>query len=174
MKPRYLVGGLLVFLGIVWIVGVTRLLITDFLDVQVRDLVAWADQIYFPASSWSTFFYIVFLLAWIFYSTKARFSSSSQAKTSLTLWLLLFLASIVSNIAVLIFCIQTITVIGLGSAAAPIGGNFTESPPYEYLIPLTLINGLLLFWLPSCFLTQKTIRFVPPFSHELTSLIEKR
>ena len=51
------------------------------------------------------------------------------------------------------------------------GGTFVNIPPYEFLIPLTVVNGLLLFWLPSCFLTQRTLRFIPPLSYELTTTL---
>jgi hypothetical protein len=174
MKPRYLFGGLFVLIGIFWITGITQLLITSVLPVQLRNPEAWAQQIYFPASAISTILYLSLLFAWIFYSAKARFASSSQAKTAITLWLLLFIASIVGNIIALVLCIQLIVVVGSSSQALLGGGTFVSVPPYEFLVPFTLINAALLFWLPSCFLTQRTLRFIPPLSFELSSLIEKR
>ena len=69
---------------------------------------------------------------------------------------------------------QFITVLAPGTQNLLGGGTFVDVPPYELVIPLTIVNAMLLFWLPSCFLTQRTLRFVPPLSYELISLIEKR
>lgn len=171
MKSKYFFGGLFVLLGILWIVGATHFLITDVFPVQLQDPLAWAQQVYFPASSISTVLYLGFLLAWVFYSFNSRFTSSSKAKTTITLWLLLFIAAIVSNIVALVLCIQFITVVGSSTEQFLGGGTFVNIPPYEFLIPLTVVNGLLLFWLPSCFLTQRTLRFIPPLSYELTTTL---
>ena len=145
-------------------------LITDF-PCPAPEPLAWAQQVYFPASSLSTVLYLGFLLAWVFYSVNSRFTSSSKAKTTITLWLLLFIAAIVSNIVALVLCIQFITVVGSSTQQFLGGGTFVNIPPYEFLIPLTVVNGLLLFWLPSCFLTQRTLRFIPPLSYELTTTL---
>lgn len=174
MKAKYAFGGLSVLFGILWIVGITHWLITDVLPVQLQDRIAWAEQVYFPVSSLSTLLYLGFLFAWIFYSFNSRFRSSSSAKASISLWLILFVISIFSNIIVLVVCVEAITVIAPASKDLLGGGNFVAYPPYEFLVPFTIINGLLLFWLPSCFLTQRTLRFIPPFSYEISSLTEKR
>lgn len=174
MKPRYLFGVLFIAIGIAWIVGITQILITSVFPVELQNPQAWAQNIYFPASAVSTILYLAFLFAWIFYSAKARFSSSSQAKSTIGLWLLLFAASIVSNVVVLVLYIQLTPSVTAASAALLGGGTFVSVPPYQYLVPLTIVNGALLFWLPSCFLTQLTLRFIPPLSFEFSSLIEKR
>ena len=174
MKPRYLFGVLFIAIGIGWIVGITQILITSVLPVQLQSPQAWAQNIYFPASAVSTILYLTFLFAWIFYSAKARFSSSSQAKATISLWLILLAASIVGNVVILVLYIQLTPSYAAASQALLGGGTFVSIPPYEYLVPLTVVNGALLFWLPSCFLTQRTLRFIPPLSFEFSSLIEKR
>ncbi len=174
MKSKYFFGGFFVFLGIVWTVGIMRFLITDVYPVELQDPLAWAQQVYFPASAISTLLYLAFLFAWIFYSLNSRFRSSANAKATISLWLTLLAMSIASNIITLIICIQFITVLAPGTQNILGGGTFVNTPPYELVIPLTIINAMLLFWLPSCFLSQRTLRFVPPLSYELISLTEKR
>ena len=174
MKARYIAGGLAVVLGVIWIMGVTHFLIVNILPVALKDPAAWADQIYFPSSAVSTVIYFGFLLAWVYYSYNRRCKSCSEAKQTLGLWLGLFGMSVASNIISLILFIQLTVVQAASSQAMPGGGAVVNAPPYEYLIPLTLINGLLLFWLPSCFLSQRTLRFIPPLSYELNTITEKR
>ena len=79
MKSNIL-GGLFVLLGILWIVGATHFLFTDFLPVDLQNSQAWAQQVYFPASSISTVLYLGFLLAWVLYSFNSRFTSSVKPK----------------------------------------------------------------------------------------------
>lgn len=174
MKSKYFFGGFFVFLGIVWTVGIMRFLITDVYPVELQDPLAWAQQVYFPASAISTLLYLAFLFAWIFYSLNSRFRSSANAKATISLWLTLLAMSIASNIITLVICIQFITVLAPGAQNILGGGTFVNTPPYELVIPLTIVNAMLLFWLPSCFLSQRTLRFVPPLSYELISLTEKR
>ena len=171
MKLKYFLGGLFVLVGILWIVGITHFLITDVLPVQLQDPVAWAQQVYFRASSISTVLYCCFLLVWVIYSFNSRNTSSNIAKTKFTIWLGLFIAAIISNIIILALCIQFITVVGSSTQQLLGGGTFVNNPPYEFLVPLTIVNGLLLFWLPSCFLSQRTLRFIPPLSYELTTTL---
>ena len=168
MKSKYFFGGLFVLIGILWIVGATLLDHRRF-PCSSRPLGLGATGL-FSASSMST------ICTWVFvgvglYSFNSRFTSSSKAKTTITLWLLLFIAAIVSNIVALVLCIQFITVVGSSTQQFLGGGTFVNIPPYEFLIPLTVVNGLLLFWLPSCFLTQRTLRFIPPLSYELTTTL---
>lgn len=154
--------------------GITHLLITDVLPVSLANPQAWAQQIYFPSSALSTLLYIGFLFAWIYYTYNQRCKSSQEAKQTISLWLSLFGMSVVSNIVSLVLFIQLTVVQAPPSQATVAGGTFVNMPPYEYLIPLTLVNALLLFWLPTCFLSQRTLRFIPPLSYELNSLTEKR
>lgn len=174
MKVKYFFGGLAIALGVIWMAGITHALITDFLPVALQNPQAWAQQVYFPSSIVSTILYLGFLAAWIFYSLNQRFRSCADAKKSIVLWLTLLGISIASNILSLVFFIQFTVVQAPANQNSIAGGTFINIPPYEYLIPLTLVNGLLLFWLPSCFLSQRTLRFIPPFSYELNSLTEKR
>lgn len=174
MKSRFIFGGIFVCLGIIWIVGITHYLIVEVLPVQLQSPQAWAEQVYFPASSISTLIYLGFLFSWIYYSFNSRFTSSSNAKSSISLWFILFIISIISNIIVLVICVEGIKVIAPAQQSLLQGGSFISYPPYEWLIPFTILNGILLFWLPSCYLTQRTLRFIPPLSYELISLTEKR
>lgn len=174
MKVRYVVGGLAVAVGVFFIMVITNALITDVLPVALQNPQAWAQQIYFPSSAVSTVLYIGFLLAWVNYSYNRRCKSCAEAKQTVGLWLILFGMSIASNILTLILFIQLTVVQAPPTQSSVAGGTFINLPPYEFLIPLTLINGLLLYWLPSCFLSQRTLRFIPPLSYELTTLTEKR
>ena len=174
MKPRYIAGAIAIAIGIFWIVGITRFLITDILPVQLKFPTAWADQIYFPASALSTLLYLAFLGAWIYYSYNSRFKSSEEAKNTISLWFSILAISIISNVISLVLFIQFTVVQAPAMQGAMQGGTFVDMPPYEFLIPMTLINAFLLYWIPSCFLTQRTVRFVPPFSYELNSIAEKR
>ena len=174
MKLRYIAGGLAIAIGIVWITGVTYTLISDILPVSLAAPTQWAQQVYLPSGALSTILYLGFLLAWIYYSYNRRCKSCIETKQTIGLWISLFSMAIVSNVISLVIFIQFTVVQGLANQAAPGGGAFVNAPPYEYLIPLTLINGLLLFWLPSCFLSQRTLRFIPPFSFELNTITEKR
>ena len=174
MKSKYFFGGLFIFIGIVWIIGVTQFLITDVYAAELQFPSAWAVQVYFPAGAISTLLYLGFLFAWIIYSFNSRFRSSGKARATITLWLTLLGMSIVSNIITLIICIETITVFTPANKNFTLGADVLNSPPYELLVPLTIVNAILLFWLPSCFLSQRTLRFVPPLSYELISLSEKR
>jgi hypothetical protein len=174
MKPRYFLGALAVALGIIWIVGITHTLITDVFSVNLQNPAAWADQIYLPSSVFSTLLFLGFLLAWIYYTFSSRFKRCLDAKQTFGLWTLLFAMSVLSNIICLVLFIQFTVVQAPASQNAIGGGTFVDIPPYFELIPLTFVNGLLLFWLPSCFLSQQTLRFIPPFSYELNSLTEQR
>jgi len=171
MKSKYFFGGLFILLGIVWISGITHFLITNVLPVQLQDPTAWAQQVYFRASSLSTLFYLGFLFAWVTYSFNSRYKNSSDARAKIIVWFSLFIASIVTNMVVLALCIQFTTVVVPGSQQIMGGGTFVNTPPYEFLMPLTTVNVLLLYWLPSCFLSLRTLRFVPPFSYEITSAL---
>ena len=174
MKSRYFLGGFFVFIGIVWTVGIMQFLIINVYDTQLQNPSAWASQVYLPAGAISTLLYLGFLFAWIFYSLNSRFRSSANARATITLWVTLLAMSIASNIITLIVCIQFITVLAPGTQNLLGGGTFVDVPPYELVFPLTIVNAILLFWLPSCFLSQRTLRFVPPLSYELISLSEKR
>ena len=174
MKERYVTGGLTIAFGVFWIVGITFGMITDVLPVSLQHPLAWAQQIYLPASAVSTLLYIGFLLAWVYYSYNKRCANSLEARQTISIWLSLFGMALISNIIVLVLFIQ-FTVVQAPASQATLGGaSFVNAPPYEFLIPLTLVNGLLLFWLPTCFLSQRTLRFVPPMSYELNTLTEKR
>ena len=168
MKKRQIAGGLAISLGIIWIMAITFVALTNFLPVQMKDVIAWAEQVYFPASAVSTIFYIGFLLSWIWYSFNRRCKNSAEVKKTIGNWLLLMGLAILSNITILLIFSNLITV---QSSSTQISNNI---PPYEFLIPFAFVNGLLLFWLPSCFLSQRSLRFVPPLSYELNSFIEKR
>ena len=174
MKARYVAGGLAIAFGVVWIMVITIGLITDVLPVSLQNPVAWAQQIYFPAGAVSTLLYVGFLLAWVYYSYNRRCKNCAEAKQTINIWLSLFGMAVISNIIVLILFIQFTVVQAPASQAALAGASFVNAPPYEFLIPLTLVNGLLLFWLPTCFLSQRTLRFIPPMSYELNTLTEKR
>lgn len=174
MKLRYIAGGMAIAFGIIWITVVTYTLISDILPVSLQDPARWAQQVYLPSGALSTIMYLGFLLAWVYYSYNRRCKSCNEANQSLGLWFSLFGMSIASNAVSLVLFIQFTIVQGSVSQAAAGGGAFVNAPPYEFLIPLTLINGLLLFWLPSCFLGQRTLRFIPPFSYELNTITEKR
>lgn len=174
MKARYIAGGLAVVLGVVWTMGITHLLITDIFPVSLQFPGEWAQQVYFPSSAVSTVIYLGFLLAWVYYSYNRRCKSCSETKQTLGFWLGLFAMSVASNIISLILFIRLTVVQAASSQAMPGGGAVVNAPPYEYLIPLTIVNGLLLFWLPSCFLSQRTLRFIPPLSYELNTITEKR
>ena len=174
MKTRYLLGSLAITLGIFWIMLVTSFMIANVLPVALQAPEQWAQQIYLPSASLSTVVYLGFLLAWIYYSFNKRCKNCLEAKQTLGLWLTLFGMSIFSNIVSLILFIQFTVVQATASQAAPGGTLVVNAPPYEFLVPLTLLNGLLLFWLPSCFLSQRTLRFIPPFSYELNTISEKR
>jgi hypothetical protein len=174
MKPRYIAGGLLTAIGVFWMTGITYFLIADLLPVSLQSPAQWAQQVYLPSGALSTIIYLGFLLAWVYYTHNRRCKSCNDAKLSLGLWLSLFGMSIVSNAISLFVFIQFTVVQAAANQAAPGGGTFINAPPYEYLIPMTLINGLILFWLPSCFLSQRTLRFIPPFSYELNTMMDKR
>lgn len=174
MNKKYLAGGIAIALGVIWITGITYSLITSFLPVSLPNPEAWAQQIYFPSSTVSTLLYIFFLLAWVFYSHTKRCKSSADAKMALGPWLMLLGMSWLSNVVCLVLFIQLTVVQAPANQSAMQGGSFVNNPPYEYLIPLALVNALLLFWLPSVFLTQRTLRFVPPFSYQIQSILEKR
>ncbi|WP_255002199.1 hypothetical protein [Cyanobium sp. HWJ4-Hawea] len=154
--------------------GITFGLITDVLPVSLQSPAAWAQQIYFPASAVSTLLYVGFLLAWVNYSYNKRCANGKEAQQTITIWLSLLGMAIVSNIIVLVLFIQFTIVQAPATQAALGGASFVNAPPYEFLIPLTLVNGLLLFWLPTCFLSQRTLRFIPPMSYELNTFTEKR
>lgn len=154
--------------------GITYGLITDVLPVSLQRPDEWAQQIYFPASAVSTLIYVGFLLAWVYYSYNRRCANCAEAKHTISIWLSLFAMAVISNIIVLILFIQFTVVQAPATQVALAGASFVNAPPYEFLIPLTLVNGLLLFWLPSCFLSQRTLRFIPPISYELNTLTEKR
>jgi len=173
MKLRYIAGGLAVALGVIWMTVITHSLITNILDVSLQDPAQWAQQVYLPAGVLSVIIYIGFLLAWIYYSYNCRCKSCIEAKQTISLWISLFCMSIVSNVFSLIIFIEFTVVQGLAIPNSK-GLVAVNAPPYEYLVPMTLINGLLLFWLPSCFLSQRTLRFIPPFSYELNTVTEKR
>lgn len=174
MKTRYIAGVIALVLGVFWITGVTHFLIVNIMPVSLQFPAAWADQIYLPSSAVSTVIYFGFLLAWVYYSYNRRCKSCSEAKQTLGLWLSLFGMSVASNIISLILFIQFTVVQAASSQAMPGGGAIVNAPPYEYLIPLTFVNGLLLFWLPTCFISQRTLRFIPPLSYELNTIMEKR
>lgn len=174
MKARYVVGTIAIAVGVIWIMGVTRALITDVLPVSLKDPGSWADQVYFPSSAVSTLLYAGFLLAWLYYSYNKRCKSSEEAKHSIGLWLSLFAMAVLSNVISLVLFIQLTVVQAPAMPGTLAGGSFISAPPYEFLVPLTFINGLLMFWLPSCFLSQRTLRFIPPFSYEINSMTEKR
>ena len=172
MKARYVAGGLAIAFGVIWIMGITFGLITDVLPVSLERPVEWAQQIYFPASAVSTLIYVGFLLAWVYYSYNRRCANCSEAKQTISIWLSLLGMAVISNIIVLILFIQFTVVQAPATQAALAGASFVNAPPYEFLIPLTLINGLLLFWLPTCFLSQRTLRFIPPRSQRVAELGE--
>ena len=174
MKKKHYAGALSITIGVIWIMAITFVLITDILPVSLQNPSAWAQQIYFPASAISTILYIAFLLTWIYYSFNRRCKNSAEAIKTTSLWLILLGMGVVSNIIILILFIQFTVVQAPAMAGSMAGASFVNSPPYEFLIPLTLINGLLLFWLPTCFLSQRTLRFIPPFSYKLNTMIEKR
>ena len=174
MKARYVAGGLTIAFGVFWIMAVTFGMITDVLPVSLQDPPAWAQQIYLPASAVSTLLYIVFLLAWVYYSYNRRCANCLEAKQTISIWLSLFGMAVFSNIIVLVLFIQFTVVQAPASQAAQAGASYVNAPPYEFLIPLTFVNGLLLFWLPTCFLSQRTLRFIPPMSYGLNTLMEKR
>lgn len=174
MKARYLLGGLAIAFGVIWMTGITHALITDVLPVALQNPQAWAQQVYFPSSAVSTILYLGFLVAWIYYSFNQRCKSCSDAKKTIVVWLMLLGMSIASNIISLILFIQFTVVQAPANQSSMAGGTFVNMPPYEYLVPLTLLNAVLLFWLPSCFLSQRTLRFIPPLSYELNSLTENR
>jgi hypothetical protein len=174
MKAKYFAGGLAITVGVIWITGITYALITDVLPVSLQNPQAWAQQIYLPSSAVSSLVYVGFLMAWIFYTYNRRCKNSDEAKQTISLWLSLFGMAVISNIISLILFIQFTIVQAPAVAASVGGGSFVDAPPYEFLVPLTFINALLLFWLPTCFLSQRTLRFIPPFSYELNTLTEKR
>jgi len=174
VKKKHYAGALSITIGVIWIIAITFILITDILPVSLQNPSAWAQQIYLPASAISTILYIAFLLTWIYYSFNRRCKNSAEANQTTSLWFILLGMAVVSNIIILILFIQFTVVQAPAMAGAMAGASFVNSPPYEFLIPLTLINGLLLFWLPSCFLSQRTLRFIPPFSYQLNTIIEKR
>ena len=174
MKKRYFVGGLTIAFGVFWIMVITFGLITDVLPVSLQNPAAWAQQIYFTASAISTLLYLGFLLAWVYYSYNRRCANCAEAKQTINIWLSLLGMAVISNITVLVLFIQFTVVQAPASQAALAGASFVNAPPYEFLIPLTFVNGLLLFWLPTCFLSQRTLRFIPPMSYELNTITEKR
>jgi hypothetical protein len=174
MKARYVAGGLAIAFGVIWIMGITFGLITNVLPVSLQNPDAWAQQIYFPASAVSTLLYVGYLFAWVYFSYNRRCANYAEAKKTIVIWLSLFAMALITNIIVLILFIQ-FTIVQAPATQATLGGaSFVNAPPYEFLIPLTLINGLLLFWLPTCFLSQRTLRFIPPLSYELNTITEKR
>lgn len=174
MKKKHYAGAFSIAFGVIWIMLITFALITDVLPVSLQYPSAWAQQIYFPASAISTTLYIAFLLTWIYYSFNKRCKNSAEAIKTTRLWFSLLGMAISSNILILILFIQFTVVQAPAMAGSMAGASYVNSPPYEFLIPLTLINALLLFWLPTCFLSQRTLRFIPPFSYQLNAIIEKR
>lgn len=174
MKARYVAGGLAIAFGVIWIMGITFGLITNLLPTSLQYPDVWAQQIYFPASAVSTLLYVGFLSAWIYYSYNRRCANCAEAKQTISIWLSLFGMAVISNIIVLILFIQFTVVQAPATQATVAGASYVNAPPYEFLIPLTLVNGVLLFWLPTCFLSQRTLRFIPPMSYELNTIMEKR
>ena len=174
MKGRYFVGGASVIVGVFWISAFTFFLLTSVLPVQLMHPNIWSEQVYLPAASVSTILYVVLLTCWIFFTTRQRCDSSAEARGYLGLWFTLFGVSWLCNIITLILFIQLTTVVYPANLTTAQGTAFVQFPPYEYLVPLTFINALLLFWLPSVFLSQRTLRFIPPFSYTLCSITEKR
>jgi len=173
MKTRYVLGGLAITMGIFWIMLVTSFLIENY-SLGLRDPIKWSQQIYLPSGALSSILYLCFLLAWIYYTFIRKCKNCLEAKQTLGLWLTLLGMAISSNIVSLVLFINFTTVQATASPNFQTGVIDIDAPPYELLIPLTLVNGLLLFWLPSCFLSQRTLRFIPPFSYELNTISEKR
>jgi len=174
VKKKHYAGAFTIAIGVIWIMGITFALITDVLPVSLQNPSAWAQQIYFPASAISTILYIAFLMTWIYYSFNRRCKNSEEAIQTTSLWFTLLGMAVSCNIIILILFIQFTIVQAPAMPGSMAVDSFVNSPPYEFLIPLTLINGLLLFWLPTCFLSQRTLRFIPPFSYQLNTIIEKR
>lgn len=168
MYRRYIAGSALFFLGIMWTIPITHFLIVSVLPVSLRDPEAWTTRIYYPAAIASVISYVFSLFSWILYSYSKRINGFYEAMAEFPRWFACLVAALCSNFFWLYFFVTT--------QVAPMQGNnglpsISDSPPYDYLIPLMLINLALLFWLPSCFLSQRSLRNIPWLSYRVRSLI---
>lgn len=174
MKPIYLLGIIAIAIGILWINVVTSFLLTNVLPLSVPVVEIWAESVYSPSAIVSTLIYLVLLLSWVFFSSKQRCKSSSETRNYKSLWYSLFFLGTVCNMISLFLFIK-LTNVDYGTFPSMQQGFIrSDWPGWEFLIPFTFVNAILIFWLPSTFLTMKTLRFIPPFSYQLCSLLEKR
>jgi hypothetical protein len=174
MKTRYFIGLILIAIGVSWITLVTQFLLINILPVQLVDPEIWGQQVYLPSAAVSVIIYLSLLAIWVYCTYHQRYRTSNEARLARGQWFLILAIGIGANILTLILFITFSEVQYPANIQNTAGSSFVQWPPYEFLIPLTLINSLLLYWLPSCFISQRTLRFIPPLSYELINLTEKR
>jgi hypothetical protein len=174
MKKRYFIGVILISLGIIWSTIIIPYLIDNILPVQLSNPEKWTQLVYMPSASLSVLIYLALLLIWVYGTYNQRYKTSNEAKQARGQWMLIMGIGIFLNLTALFLCINLIVVQNPPNMSNTFSTNLTQAYPYEYLIPFAFVNAFLLYWLPSCFISQRTLRFIPPFSYRLTSLLEKR
>jgi hypothetical protein len=171
MKSRYLIGSVFIVLGVVWSTLITQILLAHILPVQLKNAEIWGQQVYLPSALLSIIFYLSLLTIWVYCTYHQRYKTSSEARKARGQWLLILVMGIGLNIFVLIL-FSIFTFVEYPSDISNQG--IVDATPFEFLIPLMIINSIFLYWLPSCFISQRTLRFIPPFSYKLIKLTEKR
>ncbi|WP_126147506.1 hypothetical protein [Synechococcus elongatus] len=167
MKPKELVAlAVSIIIGIAIVFLLQYPLLSDDLTLssltsEIDGIEFWKNVVLQPLLLSITIISLLFIALWIGIATTKTFTRSRDAYAMRATWFIL---------AIVLFIIYEVLLLVFGYTSLLSEGSLPLQ--LNWLIqPLLFLDLILLFWLPTALATPRALRYVPPLSMKIRSLI---
>ncbi len=176
MKSEYIWLCVTGVVGVLWLFVVKRWLLADILPLAtVPNPPEWVEQVYTWSAIASLLLGFGLALIWIYRSSKARFASSRAARARTGAWwlwaILLYIVLFGLYLGIELGIGYPYTQPGSGEVVtAGVVETVFANAPLGWMALFLVIDGALLFWLPTALSSLGTLRYITPGARGLRKL----